>query len=156
MAQTAKTRKPHAAEASTRLAAAGTVVRACNTPIPRMASYRTPSLSYLPLQYHKNGVIRKNICLMHHNSMLILMITAGQLRASRALLGIDQRALAEAAGLSLPTIQRMETSDGVIRGNVDSLMKLIAALDTLGIELITDNAASNAGGRGVRLKRPTL
>jgi predicted transcriptional regulator len=84
------------------------------------------------------------------------MITAGQIRASRALLGIDQRTLAEAAALSLPTIQRMEASDGVVRGNVDSLMKLIAALDTLGIDLITDNAASNAGGRGVRLKRPAL
>ncbi len=52
------------------------------------------------------------------------MITAGQLRASRALLGLDQRKLAEAAGLSLPTIQRMEASEGVIRGNVDSLMRL--------------------------------
>jgi transcriptional regulator with XRE-family HTH domain len=82
------------------------------------------------------------------------MITAGQIRASRALLGIDQRTLAEAAGLSLPTIQRMEASDGVVRGNVDSLMKLIAALDSRGIELITDNATSNSGGRGVRLKRP--
>ncbi|MGC1351601.1 MAG: helix-turn-helix transcriptional regulator [Xanthobacteraceae bacterium] len=82
------------------------------------------------------------------------MITAGQIRASRALLGIDQRTLAEAAGLSLPTIQRMEASDNVVRGNVDSLMKLIAALDALGIELITDNATSNSGGRGVRLKRP--
>ena len=82
------------------------------------------------------------------------MITAGQLRASRALLDIDQRELAEAAGLSLPTIQRMEASDGVVRGNVDSLMKLIAALDSLGIELIGENAASQSGGRGVRLKRP--
>ena len=81
------------------------------------------------------------------------MITAGQIRASRALLGIDQRTLAEAAGLSLPTIQRMEASDGVVRGNVNLLMKLIAALDALGIELITDNATSNSGGRGVRLKR---
>ncbi len=81
------------------------------------------------------------------------MITAGQLRASRALIGIDQRRLAEAAGLSLPTIQRMEASDGVIRGNVDSLMKLVAALDALGIELISDNAPSQGGGRGVRLKR---
>lgn len=80
------------------------------------------------------------------------MITSGQLRASRALLGIDQRKLAEAAGLSLPTIQRMEASDGVIRGNVDSLMKLIAALDALGIALISDNAPSQAGGRGIRLK----
>ena len=81
------------------------------------------------------------------------MITAGQLRASRALLGIDQRQLAEAASLSLPTIQRMEASDGVIRGNVDSLMKLVAALDALGIELISDNATSQSGGRGIRLKR---
>ena len=81
------------------------------------------------------------------------MMTAGQLRASRALLGIDQRKLAGSAGLSLPTIQRMEASDGVIRGNVDSLMKVVAALDALGIELISENAASAAGGRGVRLKR---
>jgi predicted transcriptional regulator len=80
------------------------------------------------------------------------MITAGQLRASRALLDIDQRRLAESAGLSLPTIQRMEASDGVIRGNVDSLMKLVAALDALGIQLISDNAPSQTGGRGVRLK----
>ena len=81
------------------------------------------------------------------------MITAGQLRAARALLGIDQRQMAEAAGLSLPTIQRMEARDGVVRGNVDSLMKLVTALDTAGIELISDNATSSAGGRGVRLKR---
>jgi transcriptional regulator with XRE-family HTH domain len=82
----------------------------------------------------------------------LIVITAGQLRASRALLGIDQRRLAEAAGLSLPTIQRMETSEGVIRGNVDSLMKLVAALNDLGIELIADKATSQIGGRGVRLK----
>jgi transcriptional regulator with XRE-family HTH domain len=81
------------------------------------------------------------------------MITAAQLRASRALLAIDQRKLAELSGLSLPTIQRMEASEGVIRGNVDSLMKLVAALDTAGIELISDNAASSTGGRGVRLRR---
>lgn len=74
------------------------------------------------------------------------------MRASRALLGIDQRKLAEMAGLSLPTIQRMEASDGVIRGNVDSLMKLVAALDAAGIELIVEGAVSQSGGRGVRLK----
>jgi transcriptional regulator with XRE-family HTH domain len=82
------------------------------------------------------------------------MITAAQMRASRALLGIDQRKLAELSGLSLPTIQRMEASEGVIRGNVDSLMKLVAALDANGIELISENAVSSSGGRGVRLKGP--
>jgi transcriptional regulator with XRE-family HTH domain len=80
------------------------------------------------------------------------LITAAQLRAARALAGLDQRKVAELAGLSVPTIQRMEASDGVIRGNVDSLMKLIAAIDAAGIELIAEGAASQAGGRGVRLK----
>jgi transcriptional regulator with XRE-family HTH domain len=65
---------------------------------------------------------------------------------------MDQRALAAASGLSLPTIQRMEGSEGVIRGNVDSLMKLIAALEAAGVELIGDDAVSERGGRGVRLK----
>jgi transcriptional regulator with XRE-family HTH domain len=81
------------------------------------------------------------------------MISAGQLRAARALLGIDQRQLAELASLSVPTIQRMEASDGVIRGNVDSLMKLIGALEASGIELIPDGAASPEGGRGIRFKK---
>ena len=80
------------------------------------------------------------------------MISASQIRAARALLGIDQRALAELCGLSVPTIQRMEASEDVIRGNVDSLMKLISALNEAGIELIGPGAASAAGGRGVRLK----
>lgn len=75
------------------------------------------------------------------------------MRAARALLGIDQRQLAQLAGLSLPTIQRMEASDGVVRGNVESLMKLIAALAAGGIELIGDGATSPSGGRGVRLKK---
>ena len=79
------------------------------------------------------------------------MLTSAQMRAARALLGLDQRALAELSGLSLPTIQRMEASDGVIRGNVDSLMKLVGALSSAGIELIDDRAASGTGGRGVRL-----
>ncbi len=80
------------------------------------------------------------------------MITGPQMRAARALLEIDQRQLAERSGLSLPTIQRMEASDGVIRGNVDSLMKLIEALAVAGIELIGEGAVSHGGGRGVRLK----
>jgi hypothetical protein len=46
----------------------------------------------------------------------------------------------------------MEASDGVVRGNVESLMKLIAALERAGIELISEGVASSGGGRGVRLK----
>jgi transcriptional regulator with XRE-family HTH domain len=80
------------------------------------------------------------------------VITADQLRAARALLGIDQRKMAELSGLSVPTIQRMEASDGVIRGNVDSLMKLVSSLEAAGVELIAVGAISQNGGRGVRLK----
>ena len=68
------------------------------------------------------------------------------------MLGVDQRALAEAAGLSVQTIQRMEASEGVIRAHVDSLMKLMAALDAAGVEVINEAAVSQGLGRGVRLK----
>ena len=81
-----------------------------------------------------------------------LMFTAAQLRAARVLLGIDQRRLAEMSGLSVPTIQRMEASETTVRGNVDSLVKLIAAFDAAGIEMIDEGAASTAQGRGVRLR----
>src|SRR5256885_13719925 len=80
------------------------------------------------------------------------LIPAAQLRAARALLDIDQRKLAELSGLSLPTIQRMEGSEDVIRGNVDSLMKLVGALEAAGILLIGEGSVSASGGRGVRLK----
>jgi len=80
------------------------------------------------------------------------MITSAQIRAARALLGMDQRTLAERAGLSLPTIQRMEASDGQVRGVVDSLVKLVQALEAAGIELIGDNTQSKGSGRGVRFR----
>jgi len=80
------------------------------------------------------------------------MITAAQIRAARALLGMDQRALAQAAGLSLPTIQRMEASDGQVRGNIDSVVKLVEAIERAGVELIGEGGTSSDGGRGVRLK----
>jgi len=74
------------------------------------------------------------------------VITAGQLKAARALLGVEQKTLAELAGVSLPTIQRMEASDGTVRGNVETLTKVVEALDRAGIELLY------VGGRGVRLR----
>ena len=80
------------------------------------------------------------------------MITPAQMKAARALLGWDQRTLARAAGVSLPTIQRMEASTGTVRGNVDSLVKVIQALDEGGVVLIAASAVSEGGGRGVRLK----
>ena len=81
------------------------------------------------------------------------MMTAGQLRAARALLASDQKTLAELSGVSLPTIQRMEARDGVVRGTVETLTKVIEALNRAGVELIGDDTRSDTGGRGVRLRQ---
>jgi transcriptional regulator with XRE-family HTH domain len=88
--------------------------------------------------------------------LLFAMIIAAQLRAARALLGIDQQTLADLAGVSLPTIQRMEASQGNVRGVVDTLTKVVEALSAAGIELLGDNAKSDGGGRGVRFKEPAV
>jgi transcriptional regulator with XRE-family HTH domain len=89
---------------------------------------------------------------MRVHGKLASMITAGQLRAARALLGIDQQTLATISGVSVPTIQRMEASQGNVRGVVDTLTKVVQALNAAGIELISDNAISEGKGRGVRLR----
>lgn len=80
------------------------------------------------------------------------MISSAQMKAARALLGWDQRQLADAAEVSLPTIQRMEASAGTVRGNVDSLVKVIGAIEKNGVSLIATKQMSADGGRGVRLK----
>lgn len=82
------------------------------------------------------------------------MITSFQMRAARALLGIDQKTLAELADVSLPTIQRMEASTGNVRGVVETLIKVVEAFDRAGVELIGEQVRSDSGGRGVRLKEP--
>jgi len=56
------------------------------------------------------------------------------------------------AGVSVPTIQRMEASKGNVRGIVDSLTKVVDALNTAGVEIIAEGAESAKGGRGVRLR----
>ncbi len=86
---------------------------------------------------------------------MYLVLTAAQMRAARALLGIDQKQLAEMSGVSLPTVQRMEASEGMVRGVVETLTKVVEAFDRAGVELIAENAVSAGGGRGVRLKRPS-
>lgn len=83
------------------------------------------------------------------------MLTAAQMKAARALVGMEQKTLAELSGVSLPTIQRMEASNGVVRGVIETLMKVMGALETAGIEFINEGAVSSGGGRGVRLRRPS-
>ena len=69
---------------------------------------------------------------------------------------MEQRALAAASGVSLPTVQRMEASEGTVRGVIESLMKVMAALEAAGVEFINEGASSSGGsggGRGVRLRK---
>ncbi len=75
------------------------------------------------------------------------------MRAARALLGIDQKGLAALSGVSVPTIQRMESSNGRVRGNVETLTRVVEALEGAGIELIGPGRPSAGLGRGVRLAR---
>jgi len=82
------------------------------------------------------------------------VLTGAQIRAARALLGIDQKTLADRAGVSLPTVQRMESSRGIVRGVVDTLTKIAVALDRAGIELIGEGSQSIGAGSGVRFKKP--
>jgi transcriptional regulator with XRE-family HTH domain len=83
------------------------------------------------------------------------VLTAAQMRAARALVGMEQKALADASGVSLPTIQRMEASNGVVRGVIETLMKVMSALEAAGVEFINEGATSTGGGRGVRLRNRT-
>ncbi len=85
------------------------------------------------------------------HDLKVRMISSHQMKAARALLGIDQRELAELSGLSLPTIQRMEASDGQVRGVVETLVKVVDAFEKAGVELIGPGKDSAGQGRGVRM-----
>jgi len=82
------------------------------------------------------------------------MISGSQIRAARALLGIDHKTLAERSGLSVLTIQRLEAANGGVVGAVDAQQKVIRAFREAGIELIGDHERSDRGGRGVREAHP--
>ncbi len=75
------------------------------------------------------------------------MVSRDQLRAARVFLGWEQKDLAAAADLSLPTIQRMEKM-GLGRSSADNATKVQKALEKAGVEFIPENG----GGAGVRLK----
>lgn len=78
------------------------------------------------------------------------MVLIEQIRAARGLLGLSQTELADRAGLSLPTIKRMEREDGGGPAvSDDAKEKVRAALEKAGVEFI----AENGGGAGVRLRK---
>jgi len=87
--------------------------------------------------------------MIHFGSRGILeMLKIEQLRAARGLLGWSQSKLAARAGLSLPTVKRVEAGVGP-RVSDDARIKLRQALEFAGIEFIDENG----GGPGVRLRK---
>ena len=78
----------------------------------------------------------------------ILKVSIRQIKAARALLGWSQEHLAEKAGISVPTIKRLEAADGLLGGRADTGTKLRGALERAGIDF------TNGNHPGVRLRRP--
>lgn len=76
-------------------------------------------------------------------------MTGEQLRAARAMLSLKQAELAARAGVSEPTVKRLEAVDGPLSANTATVDKLVRALEAAGVEFI----APNGGGAGVRLRR---
>jgi hypothetical protein len=84
-----------------------------------------------------------------NTSGIKLRITSEQLRAARALLRWEQRDLAKASGVSLPSVKRLETQPGALGAQERTIMELRKAIEAAGVEFI----AENGGGPGVRLRK---
>jgi transcriptional regulator with XRE-family HTH domain len=80
----------------------------------------------------------------------ILKVSTRQLKAARALLAWSQERLAAEAGVSIPTLKRLESRDGPLGGRTDTRAKIRSALESGGVEFIEENG----GGPGVRLRKP--
>jgi transcriptional regulator with XRE-family HTH domain len=81
--------------------------------------------------------------------MTQVVLTSELIRAARALLRWDQRQFAEASSVSLPTIKRLESKPGALVAHASTVVALIRALETAGVEFIDENG----GGAGVRLRK---
>jgi transcriptional regulator with XRE-family HTH domain len=82
-------------------------------------------------------------------SKSILKVSIRQIKAARSLLAWSQEQLAAAAGVSIPTIKRLEANDGPLGGRNETGKKICSALESAGVELIDENG----GGPGVRLRK---
>lgn len=76
-------------------------------------------------------------------------LSSEQIRAARALLRWEQRDLAKASGISLPSVKRLETQPGPLAAQERTIVELRHALEEAGVEFIPENG----GGAGVRLKK---
>lgn len=71
---------------------------------------------------------------------------AKHIKSARLWLDWDQKTLAERAGVSLPTVQRMEASDGQVRGHYETVQRVRRTLEDQGVEFLDD------GAPGVRVR----
>ena len=85
------------------------------------------------------------------SKMSILKVSIRQVKAARALLGWSQEELARAAEVSIPTIKRLEASEGQLGGRSETSDKIREALQKAGVVFIDENG----GGAGVRLRKPS-
>jgi predicted transcriptional regulator len=79
----------------------------------------------------------------------ILKVSIRQLKAARALLAWSQERLAAEAGVSIPTIKRLEAQDGPLGGRSETGARIRSALEKGGVQFIDENG----GGPGVRLRK---
>jgi transcriptional regulator with XRE-family HTH domain len=76
---------------------------------------------------------------------------SAQIRAARALLGWSQDKLARRAGIGLATLRRIEQTEGIVKGNFSTVIKIQKALEQSGIHFTEDDT----GEIGVRFKMRT-
>jgi predicted transcriptional regulator len=79
----------------------------------------------------------------------IRKVSIRQIKAARSLLAWSQEELAAVAEVSVPTIKRLEATDGPLGGRSETAFKIQSALQSAGIEFIDENG----GGQGVRLRK---
>ncbi len=84
------------------------------------------------------------------SSKSIRKVSIRQIKAARALLAWSQEQLSEAAGVSIPTIKRLEANDGPVGGRSETAEMIKSALERGGVEFIDENG----GGAGVRMSKP--
>jgi transcriptional regulator with XRE-family HTH domain len=77
-------------------------------------------------------------------------VSIRQIKAARALLNWSQEQLATAAGVSIPTIKRLEAQDGPLGGREETVTRILNSMRASGVEFIDENG----GGPGVRLGKP--
>jgi hypothetical protein len=77
------------------------------------------------------------------------VLSSELIRAGRALLRWEQRDLASASSVSLPTIKRLESRPGIMAAHASTVTALKKALEIAGVEFIEENG----GGPGVRLRK---